>query len=201
MNKQITQLLPDNIHKRIAEYLQPIELKAMIVIYKYTGCKIKKHDYTIPCENCENAYNPSKIYIYSKKKSNPILTNYYINQLKKKIYSNSQLKYPCTRWLPHIFYNISDLFIQGCDTPNIKQDMLLKDEQKEYDSKYVIYGVISSLFNNFVKELDIDNFKIKNIGDENTVYSISRYYEIEGKKTFKNRLCVLNKLYYKYTNI
>ena len=94
MNKQITQLLPDNIHKRIAEYLQPIELKAMIVIYKYTGCKIKKHDYTIPCENCENAYNPSKIYIYSKKKSNPILTNYYINQLKKKIYSNSQLKYP-----------------------------------------------------------------------------------------------------------
>ena len=71
--------------------------------------------------------------------------------------------------------------------------------KKEYDTKYIIYGVITSLFNNFVKELDIDNFKIKNIGDENTVYSISRYYEIEGKKSFKNPLCILNKLYYKYT--
>ena len=59
--------LPNNIHKRIAEYLQPTELKAMIVIYKYTGCKMKEHDYKIPCKKCSNVYNPSKIFIYSKK--------------------------------------------------------------------------------------------------------------------------------------
>tara|TARA_B100001093_G_scaffold111548_1_gene103941 strand:- start:233 stop:847 length:615 start_codon:yes stop_codon:yes gene_type:complete len=192
--------LPNNVHKTIAEYLQPIELEAMIVIYKYTGCKMKEHHYKTPCEKCDNVYNPSKIFIYSKKNSNPILTKYYINKLKTKLYSNCNLKYPCTKWLPHIFYKMNDLFVQGETNPNIQQDILSKDEKKEYDTKYIIYGVITSLFNNFVKELDIDNFKIKNIGDEKTVYSISRYYEIEGKKSFKNPLCVLNKLYYKYTN-
>ena len=200
MNKQITQLLPDNVHKIIAEYLQPIEFQGTIVIYKYTGCKIKEHDYTISCDKCENAYNPSKIFIYSKKKSNPILMNYYINQLKTKLYSNCKLKYSYNKWSPYIFYKINDLFIQGYNSPNIHQSTLSKNEKKEYDTKYIIYGVITSLFNNFVRELDIDNFKIKNIGNENTVYSISRYYEIEGKKSFKNPLCVLNKLYYKYTN-
>ena len=53
---------------------------------------------------------------------------------------------------------MNDLFIQGRTTPNIQKDILSKDE-KEYDTKYIIYGVITSLFNNFVKELDIDNFK------------------------------------------
>ena len=64
--------LPNNIHKRIAEYLQPTELKAMIVIYKYTGCKMKEHDYKIPCEKCDNVYNLVK-FLYIVKEFKPYI--------------------------------------------------------------------------------------------------------------------------------
>ena len=82
MNKQITQLLPDNIHKRIAEYLQPIEFQGTIVIYKYTGCKIKNMIIQFHVINAETLIILVK-FLYIVKKSNPILMNYYINQLKR----------------------------------------------------------------------------------------------------------------------
>ena len=41
-------------------------------------------------------------------------------------------------------YKMNDLFVQGRTTPNIQQGILSKNEKKEYDTKYIIYGVITS---------------------------------------------------------
>ena len=73
------------------------------------------------------------------------------------------------------------------------------EEIQLYEEKYIIKDVYFGLFNNFVKELEIDNFNISNRNYEYTINSCSWYYEINGSKTVKNKLRVINKIYKKYT--
>ena len=93
--------LPDNVHKKISEFLQPTIYKCYIRLQQNGGCPNGIHEYIIEkeCENCKNIYNNPKTFIYLKKGGNKKLFNKYIKIIKAKIkYNYFQLKGNYSHW-------------------------------------------------------------------------------------------------------
>lgn len=104
----------------------------------------------------------TKIFVFLKKRASKKLFQEYINKI------------------------MLSLFVQGTGSKgNIICDNLFH-ETDTYEEKYIIKGVHFALFNNFVKELEIEIFLIFNCNHENTQKSCSWYYENNGSKTIKN---------------
>jgi hypothetical protein len=196
-------ILPDNVHKCIAGFLQLTEINCNIKIYMNAGCPENYHSFeeSENCENCKNIYRDTKIYFALKKGGSNRLYNLYIDTIKKKISDNKELKLDYSNWYqfreigPPWFIN--DLFEEN--KKKFYGPVKLFEWEHEYKKKYVLNGLHYSLFYSLKDELHpIPGFYIsRTLRGESTIRTSCMIYDVIGKK-YINKYSCINKLYNKY---
>jgi hypothetical protein len=107
----------------------------------------------------------------------------------------------------HLPDNVNKTIAEFLSVNTIKTDIVIyqytgcKKNTHFYNNNCnLTYNILTqALYRNIiVKELEIYNFNISNRNYEYTINSW--YYKINGSKTVKNKLRVINKIYEKYTH-
>ena len=195
---------PDNVHKHIAEFIEPTKIECFIRMQQFAGCPQGTHSsLTIKeCPHCSNIYSKSYVFILLKKGGCKKLFHKYIDIIREKItQDDTKLKSDYSYYNSPIVY-IKDLFtLYYVNTKDrfTGPEPLLPWETNEYEEKYVIKGIKWALFHHLKNELyPVPNFYISMQNCRiKTVTTRAGYHDIVGAKNV-NPLRAINKLYNKY---
>ena len=182
--------LTENIQKYIAQFLTPEELTIKVNISQNAGCDHGSHNFDLwkNCENCNNFYEKSEIFVSVEKNTNHHFFQQYISELSKIIYDYDRpLKSRYSLWGDH-FFKFRDLFKYDPEISKID------------DNRFIIKGLKWLLFHLFLNEIsDIRYFKVGAIKIKQTVLTSCYFTQVLGLKKRKNILCLINKNFYKYS--
>ena len=179
--------LPELVQKNIAGFLQPINRNCTIRIQQNAGCMKGEHEsIDNNCIYCSKRYSPGQIFFYLKKGGDKDLFEKWISKIKKDCTNDNNLKF-------RYFFNDKKSWVGKTD--------LYSWENIHYESKYTLEGLHFSLFRNFINNIHClstvcDSFDFYY---EGTICSSSAYTEISLQENTKNPLCLVNKIFLKYS--
>ena len=138
------------------------------------------------CPYCSKRYSPGQIFFYLKKGGDKDLFEKWISKIKKDCTNDNNLRF-------RYFFNDNKLWVGKTE--------LFSWENEYYESKYTLEGLHFSLFRSFVDTI----YCLSTICDsfdfywERTVDSSSAYTDIFIQENTKNPLCLVNKIFLKYS--
>lgn len=179
--------LPELVQKIIAGFLQPINRSCVIRIQQNAGCIRGKHErMNTICPYCSKRYSPGQIFFYLKKGGDKDLFEKWISKIKKNCMNDDKLRLID-------FFNDNKSWLGKTE--------LYSRENEHYESKYTLEGLHFGLFRSFVNNINClkEFYGSYDFDWERTIDSSSSYTEIFIEENTKNPLCLVNKIFLKYS--
>jgi len=191
--------LPELVQKTIAGFLQPINRSCIIRIQQNAGCMKGEH-INKNCPHCSKRYSPGQIFFYLKKGGDKDLFEKWISKIKKNCMNDDSLILN-KELLRLTNSNLTFKYFFNGHKSWLGKTELYSRENEHYESKYTLEGLHFGLFRSFVNNIDClkEFYGSYEFDWERTIDSSSSYTEIFIEENTKNPLCLVNKIFLKYS--